>query len=709
MDSSQLPDSGYITFFPKQHSTRYAFHIIPLPLHKSFDSLDLNNYKEINFYEFLTFCANLPDDFTAHSTSKQPTSKLGIISSPLDDFCKYKINLFNETVIISLIDKSLNPNYWTKFIDPYLDSKGFNSYFLKTQISVDEILKRFNSAECNYPAEHPYRKVGHYIFHNTNDVILKFQLQNTTYSITSQKRFSGGDTNNIPLDFFNNLEGYTSINYTDNIFFPMKAIDNQGNILPIHSLIYISPLYKDIIQRSNCIELDTSFFAMRPYVYCVPYGIINNESIAIGLSVGPTETKQLYMQFYELIKDSDSETFDILKTKPIISDEGVALIAFANDLSLEQFFCFKHLINKFGPNSQIAAIVRSLLFKQSREEFDIFWERNLSSITEIYLRSNDKQKKQFEKLFLTEFDTETSSFSCPQFDSQALWTRGPKRIPTCSNHSEANHMHINEKIGKTILFSKRIKKILEYLQKKEKKFLTRPNLQRLLQNIKKKRNYILNYKDLSNDHCQCRIDFFKNNLYNTQLPCVHNIVDYHLDKFEELSKINFDSHFFINKNVPHDILYGWSFPNTLKLPDFLIPQNGLKLLDASGYPDASFYEDVISLLPINIIEKSKVIIHGYIQNLFIYFCAEVYGEYKYDQEIYESFSSFTLHFIQGKNLINEYKSKIDPVQKQEAINKLLKINFDLVITEKEEGDEEEWGEEGGEEEEGGGKEEEGGK
>jgi hypothetical protein len=55
-------------------------------------------------------------------------------------------------------------------------------------------------------------------------------------------------------------------------------------------------LQNDCIGEPECqfIELDTSFMALHPYVYCVPMAIHANESFPLAIVAGLSESNELY-------------------------------------------------------------------------------------------------------------------------------------------------------------------------------------------------------------------------------------------------------------------------------------------------------------------------------------------------------------------------------------------------------------------------------
>ena len=154
--------------------------------------------------------------------------------------------------------------------------------------------------------------------------------------------FHTGQDQVLTRSFFLEQKGHFRITLTSDSKYPMKYEDN----LFIHSLVWIDGHILDVINRASFIELDCSFYVFKPYEYCIPQGIICNESVPLGISIGPSESHYIYDNFYHCINEKIPEAFDVIKTLPILSDEGKALKKFAEALNLIHFFCYRHIINK---------------------------------------------------------------------------------------------------------------------------------------------------------------------------------------------------------------------------------------------------------------------------------------------------------------------------------------------------------------------------
>ena len=64
------------------------------------------------------------------------------------------------------------------------------------------------------------------------------------------------------------------------------------------SLCWVAPWASSFIDKMSYFMIDASFFALRPYVYCVPHGVCCNTSIPLGLSVYGSEKVEYYYYYY---------------------------------------------------------------------------------------------------------------------------------------------------------------------------------------------------------------------------------------------------------------------------------------------------------------------------------------------------------------------------------------------------------------------------
>ena len=133
------------------------------------------------------------------------------------------------------------------------------------------------------------------------------------------------------------------------------------------SACWVAPWAPSAISNASYFSLDASFYALRPYVYCVPHVIHCNTSIPIGISVATSETAALYEQFFNILP---AESREKLRQKICITDEGSAVGSFLSSHGIRQVLCHRHLIQSFGASGLLGALVRWILKSSSPDSFE---------------------------------------------------------------------------------------------------------------------------------------------------------------------------------------------------------------------------------------------------------------------------------------------------------------------------------------------------
>ena len=493
--------------------------------------------------------------------------------------------------------------------------------------------------------KHPFRVIGKKLIqYLKNTSTVEFVIQ---HAYCEEKKKSIQQPK-IPftLEFFKKLNGFTRLFSIENEAFPTIFSDDISE-KRLHSLIYLDNDFHSIIAQADFIEIDASFEVFSPYVFSIPTAIISNESFPLGFSIGPTENIELYENFYNLVHDIDVETFEKLVKLPVLSDEGTALQAFCKKFEITQFFCFRHIIEKFGANSQIAVIVRKLLFIEDKLEFYHYWNSYIQMITGIFLDSNTDNQNRFKKLFNTQYDSKTGILTSPNFDNQALWTRGPMHIATSTNHVESGHQKLNCKTRHVRKFMKKIQILLEYICNRKQKASKRPNLKKLIQKISRPLH----------DECKKELIFLQQ-LYNIpKIPCQHEIGTI---KIPDDIQIHYDSSEVTDRVQLFQYSGKWIFSKSTN--PFLnfeeLSSEDKSFVEIHGMPNEKIFQYITKDL---VHKKNIKITQKELLNSFIHFNGLIFKEYKY--EYCEKF----IHYI--------FLRSFDIDESEEFIHELQKGNL----------------------------------
>jgi hypothetical protein len=222
----------------------------------------------------------------------------------------------------------------------------------------------------------------------------------------------------------------------------------------------------------NCVqyvELDASFYALRPYAYIIPFAVYRNFGIPIGLIVVPTERAEAY-QLYDDGVCATGVDPRILHRHPLLSDEGSALSAYAAKNRILQYFCFRHRLELLGSGTYVALLARRLFFTATREEYDLLKAQTLLEL-DVAMSENMVTKEGI-RLFCRFFGLEVRGGRCyalaaDPFVEQALWgRRGMSGVGTCSNHAEGTHGRANERTAGRQSLPRRLISVIELILRK---------------------------------------------------------------------------------------------------------------------------------------------------------------------------------------------------------------------------------------------------
>jgi ankyrin repeat protein len=242
------------------------------------------------------------------------------------------------------------------------------------------------------------------------------------------------------------------------------------------TLAWIAPWASAVLMSGEVLylELDASFYALRPYAYVIPFAVIANYGIPLGLIMTPTERQESYEIFYQGVVrvGVDSAVLDAL---PILSDEGTGLGAYARAHSLIQYFCFRHRLALLGSGTFVALLARRLFFCGTETEY-----RHLKAVTIIDFEVARREGAitaegvhQFCRFFGLQFEPDGHCIELPEdpFVSQALWSgRGSAGVATCSNHSEGSHGRFNGKTSGRLSLVRRLAVVIQMITSKVEKF-----------------------------------------------------------------------------------------------------------------------------------------------------------------------------------------------------------------------------------------------
>ena len=614
---NQNKQQKYIFWQRKRKPQDYKRFVIKVP--PNFNCADLPfSHKEpkISIEDCASLLAELPKDMYCikpqfYNNKESRTIMYG-------DIRQYEYNIHHNESSISLRYYLYGESeVWKKHSTYIYNGIEYEIFCFVSPLNTEEVDKNIKAGKDYYKKEHPFR-----VFSKR---IRKLDFCTPLFKSTVQSlMFKQNNSAYLTRELFEDYDGYYKLDFIESEEYPLIYIDDQNEKRHIHHLVYVVAPFKEIIQRGNCIELDCSFYVFRPYVYCIPQMIIANESVPIGLIVGPTEKSDIFEEFYQYVREINPDCFITLKQKPLLSDQGSALISFATKYGLKHFFCIRHLLNKLGASSELASIAGSLLFSRSYDDFIHKWKSSMHTILFNLKDCSAKRIRQFTTMFSVEYDPINRTITTPTEEQLVhnLWTREKYGVPTCSNHSEATHAILNKKLKKTKNFPKRMITVLDHIESRIVNFSSRRNLI----------NKIATIKPLEGE-CHCETNTFLDALYGVHIPCGHEKKDFVL---KELDKIIIPDFFDLKAEEAEDS--DWTFPKEKEYPN--IEPCGYESLLLTAYGKPNYNELIFIAHQIKDPQEEDIKkALKFVVTAFITFSAANVGFYDYDSNVLGCFQT----------------------------------------------------------------------
>ena len=346
------------------------------------------------------------------------------------------------------------------------------------------------------------------------------------------------------------------------------------------SLAWVCPWSTSVIRQMSYFILDASFYALKPYVYCVPQGVFCNTSIPLGLVVATGETTTLYELFYEAL---DDETQINLRKKICITDEGQALSSFLTERGIRQVLCHRHLIQTFGANGIMGALVR-LLLKTGNDEAYRRKRQYTNDVISRLLQQGRKVPKLDKYCDMTgQYINDEGVFADQgdesALDKWALWRR--ESVANTTNHAESFHATLNQLVcpkRKKFGFLRSLSGIVTSINDKKSQWIT--YAERNLKEAMRKVSQIAQTGEETD--CECRYVREMSRRWNCEerFPCVHTLEDRRkglFEKFQEcvIGKLeSFENEIKMEPDAEVDVHYSDA------IPQFSAKQDGSLGVDA---------------------------------------------------------------------------------------------------------------------------------
>lgn len=472
--------------------------------------------EELSYFEILKFIQNLPFYFKCSQSYPRNTYERNFSIVCLK--CDFKISE------VQISKKEKNGKIYIYCICKHF-KKMIHEYKTKTKrvmhfdLNMDE--NQVIYFKSRFTKIHPFRMIGKDIYESTNESMIRFYLQRTIFSKSWEY------SNELKISKCSDLNEIIS---SKNGYFYIYSLDSKINQYlltfnnkSVQCLVWIPSYINDFIGMGSYIQIDASFYALSPYVYSIPLLIYNNASIPLGIIMGPSENEKLYEIFYQCVENIIGPKINNI---PILSDEGTAIASFALKRHIDQYYCYRHMIEKIGSNTYIAQIVKRLLFIPKIENYEIELVQAIKEVNNL-IKNNEisvKTTNQFIKIFGLNINNNTiKSYSSNH--SNGLWNRQLIGISTCSNHIESLHRALNTLVANTKNINKKTNlvfaKIIEMIDNFERN--SRKQAVKLLKHLSSKAEE-MEIPQFAQCNCNCGWDEVYSNRFGiNNFPCIHSI------------------------------------------------------------------------------------------------------------------------------------------------------------------------------------------
>ena len=303
--------------------------------------------------------------------------------------------------------------------------------------------------------------------------------------------------------------------------------------------------FEIIESYTHYLQLDASFKALKPYKFCIYHSIFFNASLPFALSIGPKENKYLYNLLFDSLSIFKLNQ-KIFEKKVVLSDLGKPPKKFFKLHSNIQYFCYRHIIQIFGPRSALGIWAARLL--KCKNEINYIQEREyiftemeeFKNVKNSPLIGDDDQKlKDFEIMLINinEIDQMPNKEQIINSDyyigNWAIWIRADHHVAPCSNHSEGSHGNINKKLpdsgihsfktGFTIISNYLLNYINNYWENCANSFKNKHNkiIEKVINILSRRPD---NFLKCAQNKCQCGEDDFIESIYGIKFPCIHTVL-----------------------------------------------------------------------------------------------------------------------------------------------------------------------------------------
>ena len=298
-------------------------------------------------------------------------------------------------------------------------------------------------------------------------------------------------------------------------------------------LTWVSPNVVKLMSIAQYIELDATFRSCKPYVAICVQAVFANVGMPVALTLAPSETADAYSFAYlclqQVLRDSGrADLAENLLRLPMLSDMGSALSAFANQFALTQYWCHRHLIERFGAAGLLTETFRSLLSTTTKSQADdifLAFKKECQALVE-----SDKARAGSLSLALRKMHNLMNEYN--KWGLEAKIASGHAFVARTTNHAESFHRHMNACTSTKRKPVTRLLAVLRLIMKRYKNLFESAQ-----QNAKRKFDHLRQQAEIRIQHgeaeesfrrevCTCRRRIVYQAIFQVDFPCICNIMSF---------------------------------------------------------------------------------------------------------------------------------------------------------------------------------------
>ena len=334
--------------------------------------------------------------------------------------------------------------------------------------------------------------------------------------------------------FFYVVLGTSGVENTRRLVTPVKENKEEERVRSVIMMTWVPANVQEMLQCIQYTECDATFKSCRPYVAIVIQGVVHNVGVPLCLTIAPSERNISYKFAYQcianaLVRKGRVDLAQRLFHVPVLSDMGSALASFVQDYNLTQYWCHRHLIERFGASSFLTDVYKLVLIsgnlKQANDIVQSFIRESQKTLEHCGASAARSLKMAMEKM-------EKTMMHYEKWSEESKLSKEHGFVARTTNHAEGFHKHMNAVTAHRRHPLTRIMEVLRLIMKKHKNFgesvvvNAHRKFEKLLGEARKQIELGADESLFKRKECTCGKRYINSYVYGTEFPCLCNIITF---------------------------------------------------------------------------------------------------------------------------------------------------------------------------------------